>query len=303
MTDPYTFLMPVGIVVLLVIAFFIWKQAQKKKSLNARNRFIEQVLNDALQQKTSFDLKLLDSGVHMGLSTSLVVLDASGLIMRSDHPASSDWNKKPVEVYFRVTDGDEPVFYVFESEVLKIAPNSAGVDMTLAAPDHLRVEKKRHFERAHPDQADILMVAVWPVTPGRRLPRTTADLGNPAIRWKAGDKDTPVRVENISGSGIALRFAEASAGQLPVDARRGRSIICLVVYRREPSAAKPTVFWCTAEIMNSRSLDKSTALGLEFTNWAVQEQGDTEIHWTHNSPWRGVRPILEWVKRLEMAHN
>lgn len=302
MTDTYQFIIPVCVVILAVAAFFLWKYLEKKKYLNAKNKFIGQVLNEALKQKSPLDLKLLGSSANIGVSTLLSAINSSGLIMHTGQAVSAEWNKKPVEVYFRVMDEEEPVFYVFESKVLNLALHAQGSDITLLVPDHLRVEKKRHFERARPSSSDILMVAVWPISAGRRLPRTIADLGKPPVRWKAGDTEMPVRLENISGSGIALRFAESSE-TLPFEARKGRQIICLVAYKPETAAARPTVFWCTAEIMNTRIIEKSTAIGLEFTNWAVQEQGDTEIHWAHNSPWRGVKPILEWVKQLEMAHN
>lgn len=304
MTDPNQIIIFVGIVALLVAAFFFWKYLEKKGETRARNRFIFQVLNEALQQKSTFDLKLLGAGIHVGLATTPTAVTTSGIEMRADQPVADDWSNKPVEVYFRVKDEDAPVFYVFESQVRKLGSGDDRADIVLNLPNNLRVEKKRHFERAHPPQEAVLMVAVWPIAPGRRLPRTTADLGNPSIRWKRGEAELPVQVENISGSGIALRFARSAAGEAPFEVRKGRQIICLVVYKAEDNDLKPTVFWCTAEIMNVRVLsDGASAIGLEFTNWAIQEQGDTEIHWSHNSPWRGVKPILEWVKRIEMVHN
>ncbi len=303
MTDPYFIMIAVGAAILIALAYFIWKQVERKKSFNANARFVREVLQSALSQKSTFDLKLLGAGINVGVAATLGAVEASALAMRSERPVSKEWDKKPVEVYFRIKNDFEPVFYVFESKVLKLAPAGGGAEFAIAVPEHLRVEKKRHFERANPPLSDILMVAVWAVAPGRRLPRTTADLGSPSVRWKAGETEMPVRVENISGSGIALRFANSAGGDLPVDTRKGRQLICLVAYKTDPAEGKPAVFLCTAEIMNARSMDTATAVGLEFTNWAVQEQGENEIHWAHNSPWRGVKPILEWVKRLHMAHN
>lgn len=303
MTDPYFILIPICAALVLLAVYFIWKQAEKNKSQNVKTLFIAHVFNAALAQKAAFDLKLLGAGAHIGLAAALSDVTASTLAMRAGQPMAAEWNQKPVEVYFSVKENDEPVFYVFESTVLGLAVKDGTQEFTLAMPEQLRVEQKRHFERAHPDMEDIMMIAVWPVAPGRRLPRATADLGSPSLCWKAGEAEMPVRVENISGSGIALRFAQPEGGSLPFESRKGRQIICLVVYKPENGQGKPIVFWCTAEIMNIRKMDGAVAMGMEFTNWAVQEQGDTEIHWAHNSPWRGVKPILDLVKRLQARHN
>ena len=44
-------------------------------------------------------------------------------------------------------------------------------------------------------------------------------------------------------------------------------------------------------------------LGVEFTNWAVLEQGKSEIHWFHSSTSRGVGPITQWVMRMDMEQR
>lgn len=303
MTELTTYLIWGAIPVVLAILVLAFKALAKKRAQSGENKFVANVLSQALEQSSSFDLKLLGAGTHAGLVTTLTAVSAGGLDMRAQGKVTDEWNHKSVEAYFRVRQDDMPVFFVFESTVTSLTAGADASEIVLAMPQHLRVEKKRHFIRARPDPKDILMIGVWPVSPGKRLPRANADLGHPPIAWKNGQKPADVEVQNISGSGLGLHFSAAVAGSLPFDAGKGRQLICLVVYRAEPGAPLPTVFWCTAEIMNVRSGDNGLSLGLEFTNWAIQAQGDVEIHWTHNSPWRGVKPILQWVQRIDKAQN
>lgn len=302
MTEFNLYLIILCSLVALFCVIGLWRFLAQSNVRRGENKFVSTVVSDAIKQKAPVDLKLLGEGVRSGLSASLIGRTKKGLAAQTSASMGPEWQGKPVEAYFRVQHDEGPVFFVFESTVLDIHPGEK-TQMELAMPQHLRVEQKRHFVRAHPDLRDILMIAVWPVAPGRRLPRTTADLGAPQVSYKAGQDDPQVLVENISGSGVALRFTAQAGAGLSIECKKGRQIICLLAYKPDPAAAKPVVFWCSAEIMNVRSSEQGASLGLEFTNWAVQEQGDAEIHWMHNSPWRGVRPILQWVQRIEKARN
>lgn len=303
MTEFNLYLIILCALVAVFCAMGVWRFVARSSARRGENRFVDSVITDAVRQKASVDLKLLEEGMRAGLSAALVARSKKGLVVQSSAAVGDGWRGKPVEAYFRVQHDEGPVFFVFESTVLELRSGADRMQMELALPQHLRVEQKRHFVRAHPDIKDIMMVAVWPAAPGKRLPRVTADLGQPAASYKSGQEHPTVLVENISGSGMALRFSGHVCDDMPIDCDKGRQIICLLAYRPDADAAKPVVFWCSAEIMNSRRSGQAISLGLEFTNWAVQEQGDSEIHWMHNSPWRGVRPILQWVQRIEKAKN
>lgn len=288
---------------LAICLILLFRWSRKRSAAGGERRFIHTVLERALAQKTTFDIKLKDDPGRAGLSASLETIDPGNLLMFANGFVADEWKNKLVEAYFRVNQPEGPVFYVFNSHVGKLTPGPETSAMTLAMPTHLRVEKKRHFIRATPNPADILMLAIWPAAPGKRLPRSSHDLGQPAVRWKTGDKTEPVQVENISGGGLALKFQASENGALPIAADKGRQLLCLLVYRPEANAEKPAVFWCSAEIMNVRRSGYAIALGVEFTNWALQLQGDSEIHWTHSSPWQGAKPILKWVASMEKTAN
>lgn len=284
-----------AIIACLVIAILTLRWQRRKKQLSGIQEYLTALFKEAINQKASLDIKLKQSDSHAGIIAQISSISNGALNMQAQGGIGEEWHNKPVEVFLRLNRDNEPVFYVFDSVMRKISQSGTEFQFSLPMPEHVRVDKKRHFLRATPNPDDILMIAVWPVAPGRRLPRTTADAGHPAVAWKNGNTEPSVQIENISAGGVALKFHVSPDSGVPFDAEKKKQLICLIVYKSE----KPVVFWSTGEIMNIRARNDSLAVGLEFTNWAIQNQGESEIHWTHNSPWQGARPIREWVKQLD----
>lgn len=279
----------------LIIWLFRWQK--RKKELAAKRIFLKGVFDAAIAQKAPFDLKLKHAQTVAGLSAILESISTATLNLQAQGSAGTQWDKQQIEVYLRLNQDEAPVFYFFESVVRSVAQEEGKSRLAIAIPAHLRVDKKRHFIRATPPQEDILMLAVWPVAAGRRLPRENSDLGKPMLSWKSGAPQEDILVENISAGGLALKFQMPEDGEAAPKLAKGRQLICLMVYKNE--AGEKVIFWSTGEIMNARQPGNALAVGLEFTNWALQAQGTTEIHWTHSSPWQGAKPILNWVKHLD----
>lgn len=284
---------------LLACIIFLLRWQKRKKAVNSERRFILNALEEARQQKALMEVKLRHGSERAGLSACLEAIEHDSLVLFSNGFVPDDWNRKLVEVFFRVNQPGGVIFYVFNSSVTKLAPGPKTSVVSIAFPDHLRVEKKRHFIRVTPAAADVLMLAVWPVSPGRRLPRARADMGRPGMWWKSGEPEQPVQLENISGGGLALRLQTGPDSSVPFALEKGRQLICLLVYRPEPSATRSLIFWCSCEITNIRKTGHAVSVGMEFTNWALQEQEENEIHWTHSSPWQGAKPILKWVEAID----
>lgn len=286
-------------IVLACLAGAIWlfRWQRRKKEFANRQEFLKGIFEAALEQKASFDIRLRQAESRAGLTATLSSISSKTLDLEIQGFAGDEWDKKKIEVFLRLYRDNEPVFYVFDSIVRSLAREGGSSRLAIAIPAHVRVDRKRYFVRATPNPGAIIMIRVWPVAAGRRLPRANSDLGKPALSWKNGETRADVQVENISGGGIALRFQARNNGEFPFTPEKGKQLICLLVYKDEKG--NPVIFWCTGEIMSVRSAGHAVATGLEFTNWAVQEQGNTEIHWTHSSPWQGAKPIINWVKHIE----
>lgn len=297
-----TYILSAIFFIVLCLAWLMIRLKKKKNDRGGNRKFIYDTLELARSQFEIFNMKPLNTGdARKGISALLDTIDRNGLHMTVNDYVSPDLNSQEVDVYFRVKQPDGPIFHVFRSNVRAIESDYENSRMLLSFPDHLRIEKKRHFIRVKPDHGDVRVIGVWPLEPGKKLPKSTEDIGSPVTHFKPGMKDEPVQLEDVSASGLALRLRLDSDGKTPVPWKIGSQMLCLVVYEQE-EGQKPTAFWCTGEVMNSRIAEgakPALVLGLEFTNWAVLEQGKGEIHWAHSSPSRGARPIMQWVEKIE----
>lgn len=291
MLDFSNYIVWIVILALLLGLFLLFKGLSKRNKRASAIKFVAEAIEQAMTQSAPFDIKI--SG-QTGLSGKLLSITEKALVLKANRPVSDNWVKTEAEVYFRVLQEQGPLFYVFTTHVVSVEQEAG--ELTLNYPAHLRVEKKRHFNRVRPPLDQIKMIAVWPATPGKRLPRTNSDLGKPPLSWKNGQHELSAQIENIAGSGLALKLDK---DRLEFEPAKGKHIICLIVFASGNRDDDKTIFWCTCEIMNVRQDGGSISLGLEFINWAIQEPGENEIRWTHNSPWRGVKPILQWVQQLE----
>lgn len=287
--------------VIIVSAFILWKYGKSRKTSGAQTQFVRDTLDLARSQFEIFNVKLRDSDAKSGLSAILHDIDKNGLRMEVGDYVSDEWNGADVNAYFKVIHEDDPVFYVFSSRVLQLRSDYEASSLLLKTPDHLQVEKKRHFIRVAPAKGDVKALGVWPLPPGKRLPRTSDEIGVPISMYKPGMKEEAIRLVNISGAGLALEIRDAN-DSTNANFSKGKQILCLVGYNLNNKYA---AFWCTGEIMNSRDIDnggkKSVTIGIEFTNWAALNEGQGEIHWSHSSPFRGAKPMLQWVDQIERA--
>lgn len=303
MPEMENIILSISFFVIMCAIFFFWKLKKKKGKNSSRQSFVLDTLEQARKQFEIFNIKADAEGeAKNGISALLEKITGNSLIMESSNYIPQDLVNKEAEVFFRVRKEDGPVFFAFQSSIRKINSDYEHSEIELAIPEHIRVEQKRHFLRVQPQKNDVQVIGIWPVKPGNRLPHSSTDLGKPISQYRKGRTGETVQVENVSASGIALRFKLDKDGQAPVETEKGRQLICLVVYQMEENETRPTAFWCTGEIMNSRigeGQEKELVLGLEYTNWAVLEQGTSDIHWAHSSPTRGARPILQWVKKIE----
>lgn len=282
--------------------WLLWRLRREQRSANDKRNHIRTTLEAAREQFATFSLRLIsDTPNTSGLAAILLDMDDRSLQLEVTDYVDKAWKDLPVDAFFRVHEKDGLVFYVFRSRFLGVTPDFGKARVTLALPDSLRVEKKRHFVRMQPQEDAVRVIGVWSLPKGKPLPHSTADIGAPCIHSMPGMKEKPVQMEDISAAGLALRLPSHENETLRTISK-GSHLLCLVVYVADHTQNKPTAFWCTGEVVNERHSAGNTPariLGVEFTNWAVLEQGGNEIHWSHCSPSRGVKPIRQWVERMD----
>ena len=282
--------------------WLLWRVLRARRHASSRRDYIFAMLEMAREQFATFNLRLIsDTPGSSGLSAILVDMDDATLHLEVADYVDEAWKGLPVDAYFRVDTEDGPIFFVFRSLFLDILPDFGKPRVAVALPDNLRVEKKRRFVRVRPQEEAVRVIGVWALPEGQTLPHSTAEIGAPLSHATPNMKDKPVQVEDISASGLALRFPGKETEVLRAIGI-GSHVLCLVVYVLDLHSDKTTPFWCTGEVMNERKSQEqppARILGVEFTNWAILEPGSNEIHWSHSSPSRGIKPILRWVERMD----
>lgn len=288
------------ILLAILIIWYVWNR--NRAASREKGHSIHKVLELARNQFEIFNIKLEDGTARNGISALLGEMDREGLHFDINEDLPETLAGRDAVAYFKVRADGLPVFYAFDSRVVRVNPNPAHSHIVLAFPENLRVEKKRHFIRVQPDMTQVRDVSVWNLVQGQSLPLSTDALPEPICQYTSEKRPAPVKLEDISASGLALRFPQDTAQRIHSQLRS--QLLCRVVYAPE-TESEPISFWCTGEVMNSRKADSTPPgkiLGLEFTNWAVLKPGEKEIHWSHNSPTRGVKPILQWVEMLDRKY-
>lgn len=299
MDNPERYLLGAAICAAIALAIIVWRHVKKRRRLNQRERFIYETLELAKNQYEIFNVKMRQTEIaRPGLSLLLRAADADGLRMETSDYVAPDWEGRPTEVFFKTLRDDVPVFYVFYSRVTRLKSDHETSWLLLQTPDHIRVEKKRHFTRVRPPGKSVLALALWPLAPGKRLPARGADLGAPVASGAEGKGD--LFLENVSGAGVGFRVKGESAESLGKKFMKGSQLIAMIKYVAPGDEER--IFWFTGEVMNARLAETEApelSLGVEFTNQALESPGEEDLRWSHCSPSRGVRSILQWIEKID----
>ena len=210
-----------------------------------------------------------------------------------------------VEVFFRAMLPEGPAFFKFQSTVQHVKGSYEKSYLLISMPKEIDAGQKRHFIRVKPPKDLVRVIGVWELDPAKPIPRNTCEIGRPLLHYKAGMENELVQVADISATGMALRFPAESLDDKPVDLDKGSQLLCLIIYQVNKEDRIVT-FWCTCDVLNVRLQKEpvpALVLGTEFSNWAVLEQGKSEISWFHSTPKSGVSPITQWVMQMDIQQR
>ena len=294
------------LVIFCITAIVAQTYIQRQQQVARRKAIIRQMLETAQAQNEIFDINILDKAVsHKGLAALLQNISPTSLGMEVLNYISRELAGVTVEVYFRASLPDGPAFYKFRSVIESVEPRRNKSILRLASPEDLSTGQKRIFIRVKPPKDKVRVIGVWELNSSKPIPRNTSEISNPLLHYKRGMEIEPVQVENISATGMALRFPMEDLDIKPVDLDKGSQLLCLIIYHMGKDE-KIVTFWCTCSVLHARvheGPNPALVLGTEFTNWAVLEQGKSDINWFHSTPSRGVSPITQWVMHMDMEQR
>lgn len=300
-------------IVILFCLLFTWTRSfysSRRHETNSKER-IRAMFEEAQSQNQSFEIHVQSKDSNKIIaSTILQEILPDGLVFETLTHVSDLLIDSSVEIFFRLREARNTVYYkcrckIQEVEVLLMKRVRVKVSM----PKDFAVGQKRNFFRIKPSPQSVRVLALWEQPFDKPIPRTTGEIGAPMFSFtnqdncSGADESMFMPVEDISGSGIGLRIPKPDN----VEAlQTGMQILCLLVYNESVSETKLVTFWCIGKIVNIREIPDSSnslILGLEFSNWAILEQGKTEIRWFHNSSTSGVSPITQWVMKMNLEQN
>ena len=306
MTGTELFIVVVFLIVALSVTLVVVKgRLQSIRHEAKRAEMIRHMLETAQEQNEIFDLNAEERHSHKGLAGTLTKILGSQLELEILSYVSRELEGTPVEVFFRAMLPEGPAFFKFQSTVQQVKGSYEKSYIMLAMPKEIDAGQKRHFIRVKPPKDLVRVIGVWEMDPAKPIPRNTCEIGRPLLHYKAGMENELVQVADISATGMALRFPAESLEDKPVDLNKGSQLLCLIIYQVSKDDRVVT-FWCTCDVLNIRMQpgpDPALILGTEFSNWAVLEQGKSEINWFHSTPKSGVSPITQWVMQMDIQQR
>ena len=306
MTGTELFIVVVFLIVALSVTLVVVKgRLQSIRHEAKRAEMIRHMLETAQEQNEIFDLNAEERHSHKGLAGTLTKILGSHLELEILSYVSRELEGTPVEVFFRAMLPEGPAFFKFQSTVQQVKGSYEKSYIMLAMPKEIDAGQKRHFIRVKPPKDLVRVIGVWEMDPAKPIPRNTCEIGRPLLHYKAGMENELVQVADISATGMALRFPAESLDDKPVDLDKGSQLLCLIIYQVNKEDRVVT-FWCTCDVLNVRMQKEpipALVLGTEFSNWAVLEQGKSEINWFHSTPKSGVSPITQWVMQMDIQQR
>ena len=306
MTGTELFIVVVFLIVALSVTLVVVKgRLQSIRHEAKRAEMIRHMLETAQGQNEIFDLNAEERHSHKGLAGTLTKILGSQLELEILSYVSRELEGTSVEVFFRAMLPEGPAFFKFQSTVQQVKGSYEKSYIMLAMPKEIDAGQKRHFIRVKPPKDLVRVIGVWEMDPAKPIPRNTCEIGRPLLHYKAGMENELVQVADISATGMALRFPAESLDDKPVDLDKGSQLLCLIIYQVNKEDRVVT-FWCTCDVLNVRMQKEpvpALVLGTEFSNWAVLEQGKSEINWFHSTPKSGVSPITQWVMQMDIQQR
>ena len=296
--------------VLLIVALSVTLTVVKGRLQTLRHEakraaMIRSMLETAQEQNEIFDLNIDERHSHKGMAGTLTKILATQLELEVLSYVSRELEGTPADIYFRAMLPEGQAFFKFHSTIQQVKGSYEKSYLLLSMPKEIDAGQKRHFIRVRPPKDLVRVIGVWEMDPTKPIPRNTCEIGSPLLHYKAGMEDELVQVADISATGMALRFPAESLEDKPVDLNKGSQLLCLIIYQVSKDDRVVT-FWCTCDVLNIRMQtgpDPALILGTEFSNWAVLEQGKSEINWFHSTPKSGVSPITQWVMQMDIQQR
>ena len=297
------------IALLLLMHKIVVINDKKKKSRD----FIRRLLEAAQLQNAIFSINIEDKSVRYH-TISCIFIDADGDSIKFEAIAniSEDYHNEPIVVYYKFSAKDGVISYKFCSKIRNTLHFERSTILQVEFPEDIAPGERRLFHRIKPPKDRVRLIALWEQPRDKPLPKSTKEIGRPLVQYRyaedsdAGEgADDVILVSDISASGIAVSLSMAALGERPIYFNENELVLCLLAYCK--TADSPLIiYWSSCRICNVRDVGKPLPrliLGMEFKDWALLQQGKSEIAWFHAKQEAGVSPMSQWVRQIELDQH
>ncbi|MBQ7608773.1 MAG: hypothetical protein IJU76_12525 [Desulfovibrionaceae bacterium] len=299
-----------SLIILLPLFFFlghlytVWraKEAKRKQKL-----FVMQQLELAYSQIETFSIQVGERDTRTNYMAILDSITNDFLTLSITEYMSPLWINQKADFFFCVRRDAQRDFYRFRAPILSLKPSGKTTKIRVPSPNSLEMGQKRAFFRITPLPETIRVIAIWLLSDTAHLPKATSDVGKPymsvTFKDRKDEKVSPLNVEDISGTGIALRIILKNQDE-ELLIEKGKQILCLLVYDASLQKKEHLVnFCCTGRVTNVRSVKNAFIVGAEFENWALLNRGKPTINWFKQQKAVGIGPILNWVTKMDLERH
>jgi hypothetical protein len=264
---------------------------------------IQDVLNEALQQRATYELRFEDeSAQRIGFTCSPadsdpavgITLEVSGFIK----PQPS-WVGRSVVCFFRIArQRKEPkwLFFSFATTIIDIDSRQAIPRIVLAIPDQLARKQRREHLRLDPPSEDIPEVQVWPETLSN-LDHPEDD--PPLLEYLITQQENPLSILNISAGGLLLELRPPLPPALGADLEKGQRFYIRLVLR-DPERGPPKTYQLLSQVRNVfvDPTHGKRLIGLSFVAHLPGTEGPRR--WK-SLDGKGVEEIEDWVSKRHLG--
>ncbi len=305
----------ISLVILLPLFFFlghIYAVWHTKKLERRQKDFVMEQLETAYSQIETFNIQVGEHETRTNYMAILDVLSDEFLTLSIAEYMSPLWIDQKADFFFCVRRETHRDYYRFRVPILSVESDQDSIQkitkIKIPVPKTIEIGQKRAFFRITPFPEAIRVIALWLLPEAATLPKETADIGDPFMsithrELNKEEKNARLSVEDISGTGIALRIITNK----PEDVEKIKAckqILCLLVYNTSLQKEEHLVNFCsTGRITNIRSIRDAHIIGIEFENWALLERGNPTINWFKQQKAVGIGPILNWVTKMDLERH
>lgn len=302
-------------VIFAVAAIFsIWRYVREQKKqltpigwIDSPNQ-IEQIFNNAVSQRSTFELQFPHRGVQRRpiLRCAPEEFSSSGLVIEAEgvKTIARGWTGRLVNCYFKINAKGQHIYYAFSTTIKSVEIKLHGrCSLTLHIPEKLENRQKRAFLRITPPQEYLLGSILWM---GSQLPQLE-DLPymerwpKPTLVMLPGKGKEQFEISDISAGGMRITIPRKEMITEGIELGVAEQLV-LILDLLNPDDRSRMRLWLHCRVQNFASQydTHNLEVGVQFLAWGQLKDGQTSIEWFTLNRSPEIDRLGNWIIRRHL---